>query len=231
LELPPSELLALSYQPELHQLMKRIRIAAVALSLLAAATDVSAQAIDNRATGLSGTPTTIDFNGLPYLDGQSITNQIPGVTFSPNVFYCATAGCSGGTFAPGYLANFNSGSFTAINPFEIIFSSAVSSAAFQLQAGFSLIRYDFWMGAANVGSYVNMRGCCGDSGDFLWNGWENSEFNRITISAEGGDQGAMILDNLQYQSTVPEPASMLLIGTGLAGVAAARRRRKKKQDA
>ena len=56
-------------------------------------------------------------------------------------------------------------------------------------------------------------------------GWRNVD--QITI---GGDPGRLIIDDIALQTSVtPEPGTLILVGTGIAGLLGARRRRRAKR--
>jgi hypothetical protein len=199
-----------------------------------------AQAISGSTSGLAGTFSTINFNGLGIGSGAPVSSQIAGVTFTPALFYAATGAESFASFPPGYLINF-SGSAAAVNPFSIFFASAVNGAALQIQTDpGATTTFQAFLGATNVGSFTASTSCCGATGDFLYYGFQGITFDQLRITTSGGAEGFIAIDNLQYATaggtepppppppvtTVPEPATMTLMATGLAGLIAARRRRK-----
>ena len=212
-----------------------IRRLAFACSLaFAPAIPAAAQSISARATGLSGTFTSFDFNGLPVaLEGNLFTNQFAGsgVTFAGAYFGTQNAPLYG-PFPSNALYNY--GNFQPVSEMITVFFAGVTNAvAFNFAAFQGTHTFKAWHGSTERGSIVTTLPGLTAEKMGLWWGFEFSNgttFDRLTIeSNQSGAFPTFGFDNLQVRtlSSVPEPETIGLVGGGLLALGAAARRRRR----
>lgn len=205
------------------------RFALALAGLLALSLATSAEAVpilDGSFAGFSGTETVIDFDEIPLVPFQSVTNEFAGlgISFSPNVWFENTRNFP--NFDGASMANFRSsaapgGALPAI-AFSVSFVSSMTDfAAFFASNSGQTITLTAFLGATFVESLTFTDTACCD-GHVL--GFSGILFDRITIT--GSD--LIIFDEFHFEN-VAEPATALmlvlgLVGLVLAGSSGARRR-------
>lgn len=177
---------------------------------------------------------TITFDDLPSSCASLIPNGYQGFNWA-NFWYLSGTSCLPGS---GYANGTVSGN-VAFNAFSdpasmlmasgtpFTFNSVFMTAAWN--DGVSVTVEGLMNSTVLFASTVTVSSHAATLFNFDWTGINSVRFSSSggVNQGYGGEGSHIAFDNLTVnQSVVPEPASMLLIGTGLAGVAAARRRRK-----
>lgn len=208
---------------------------------------VSAAAIVAVAGSASAAVITLDFEGIAnnaavgnYYNGGGGTNY--GVSFSGSTLALVDAD-AGGT------GNFGNEPTANTIMFFLDANEAILNVAAGFEAGFSFFYTSstaadvtVWSGLNGTGTLLatisltaqfNGNGCQGDpTGDFCnWTAGGSTFMGTARSINFGGTANQTGYDNITFGSstpgsgTVPEPASLALVGAALLGVAASRRRK------
>lgn len=186
--------------------------AAAMFSVPASATPIVAS-----GSGLASADYTITFSEVTLPNGALLTNEYAafGVTFSPNAYYDPQ---------PGYFATPSVGDFSfccglTVNPTTLAFSTPLRAVAFQFITNPDTTTFTSYLSGVPVETFTSATNF-----SYLWFGFQNSLFDRIDIDVPSGNH-AFLLDNMDIQtSPVPEPASLTLVGFGLAAAYLRKRR-------
>ena len=174
--------------------------------------------------GLLSPDATVTFSEHALADNTLVTNQFAdvGVTLSPGAYVNPQAGF----LSPDYLGNFTFNNDPTYDPFSILFTNDVTGAAVEVVTNPGTTTFT----ALLNGSVVESFAAATSSTAGAYYGFTGVVFDELRIDP---NNTFALIDNVEFDTTatpVPEPASLLLLGSGIAGIAAKVRKRRKQQS-
>lgn len=193
-------------------------------SLIAAAATPAAAVTFNSASGLASPALVVSFSETGQGQSTALGGNYGGTGVSfiglyQDYFYAGIFPNVNGAAA----VNFGDGCCDAT--IEILFGQTVNAAVFTLITNESPAptTIQSYLGAVLVES-ADVFTSTSNTTNFY--GFTNSAFDRIVITPEAAVNRAALIDNLQINSVVPEPATWSLLIGGFAMTGVAMRRRK-----
>lgn len=191
------------------------------LALLGGGAPARAEFIQN-TFGLAAPERTITFSEHVFPPGTPITTQFAdlGVRFA-GLFYDSVDVPGSPHITRPWLNNFGLQFPPFFDPFSIFFDVPVTEAAFAMITNPGMTRFTALLDGVAVETALAPTDISRQDNFY---GFRDIVFNEIRVSGIPVNQAAG-LDNLQTAGAVPEPAALLMLGTGALGLLAWRRRR------
>ena len=192
--------------------------------------------IKGAASGLTGSFLTIDFDSLAVPTSTLLTNQLSaqGLNFI-DTFFSNTPHFGGSVFGTAAIYNFNLYPPSLRSSMSIHFLQRTNAVAFNIASLQGDVVFETFLNGQLVSTFTEEVDQTSEASKLFW-GFEGFEFDMLRITSKAPQGVALGIDNLQLPrleaddpetSVVPEPATAILVVTGLAAMACAKRKRRR----